>query len=313
MTALRGEWRKNYPLSRLSSWRVGGPAEELFLPADLEDMSAFYRQDKRAAKSFFLGYGSNLLVRDGGIPGVVVRTAPGLSALRREEDGRIYAEAGAACAKLARFGAAAGFSDAAFLAGVPGTVGGALAMNAGCEGAEIWDYVDEAVTLDKTGARRRPAKDFAPGYRSLKPKRGKGAPVFAAAYLRFAPGDAAKARARVRELLRNRAAAQPLASANCGSVFCNPPGGHAAKLIEACGLKGARIGGAEVSRKHANFIINRGGATAADIENLLLRVQKEVRQKTKIALAAEVRIVGKAASEIGKSAPKKPASKKAAR
>ncbi len=294
MTALRGEWRKNYPMARLSLWRVGGPAEMLFLPADLDDMRVFYENDSRAASAFFLGYGSNLLVRDGGIGGVVVRAAPGLSALRLEKDGSVYAEAGAACAKLARLCAAAGFAGAAFAAGIPGTVGGALAMNAGCEGAEIWDYVEEVWVCEKGGFYRRTARDFLIGYRSVR-RLGGGGVFFAAARLRFAAGDAAAARARLRALIRRRNESQPVGTANCGSVFCNPPGGHAAKLIEECGLKGMCAGGAEVSRKHANFIINCGGATAADIENLLIRVRREVREKKNIALAPEVRIAGRPA------------------
>lgn len=294
MTALRGELRKNCPMARFCSWKVGGPAETLFMPADMDDMRAFYENDSRAGSAFFLGYGSNLLVRDGGIGGVVVRSAPGLSALRLEEDGRVYAEAGAACAKLARFCASSGFAGAAFAAGIPGTVGGALAMNAGCEGAEIWDYVDEVWVCEKGGFYRRTAADFCVGYRSVK-RRGGGGVFFAAARFRFASGDAAFARRRVRELLRRRGESQPIGEANCGSVFCNPPGGHAAKLIEECGLKGIRAGGAEVSRKHANFIVNRGGATAADIENLILRVQNEVREKKNIVLEPEVRIAGRAA------------------
>lgn len=297
MNAPRGEWKRNFPMSRLSAWRVGGPADSLFLPADLDDMRAFYETDPRAGAAFVVGHGSNLLVRDGGIGGVVARVAPGLSRLHLEEDGSIYAEAGAGCPKLARLAANAGFVDAAFLAGVPGTVGGAAAMNAGCEGGEIWNYVEEAAVLEKGGLRTRPRKDFIAGYRSLKMKDGGAIPFFAALRLRFSPGDAAAARAAVREMLRRRAETQPLASANCGSVFCNPPGGFAAKLIDECGLKGARIGGAVVSQKHANFILNDRRASAADIENLIFFVRDKVREQTGIALSPEVRIVGRGAKE----------------
>lgn len=291
MTALRGEWRKNYPLSRLSTWRVGGPAEHLFLPADLADLIAFYECDERAAAAFIIGHGSNLLVRDGGIGGVVVRPAPGLSQLRLE-DGLIYSEAGVGCPKLARFAATAGFSEAAFFAGVPGTIGGALAMNAGCEGSETWRYVEKVLVLQAGGGCVRPAADFHTGYRSVRADDDEK-PLFAAAWLGFAAGDSKTARARVRALLRKRNQAQPTGAATCGSVFCNPPGDYAGRLIERCGLKGAAVGGAQVSEKHANFIVNCGGATAADIENLLYWVRNSVRRQTGVELTPEVRIVGK--------------------
>ncbi|MGI9297004.1 MAG: UDP-N-acetylmuramate dehydrogenase [Gammaproteobacteria bacterium] len=300
MTALRGEWRRNFPMSRLSAWRVGGPAEELFLPADLDDMRAFYETGSRARTAFVIGHGSNLLVRDGGIGGVVARAAPGLSVLRVEKDGRIYAEAGAGCPKLARLAADAGFAEAAFLAGVPGTVGGAAAMNAGCEGGEIWTYVEEAAVLEDGGLRVRPRADFSAGYRSISMKDGAATPFFAAVRLRFSPGDPSAARARVRAMLRRRARTQPVGSANCGSVFCNPPGGFAAKLIDECGLKGARVGGATVSQKHANFIVNDRRATAADIENLIFIVREKVRARTGVLLSPEVRIAGR---KIDSAAP----------
>ena len=305
MTALRGEWRRNFPMSRLSSWRVGGPAEALFLPADLDDMRAFYETDSRARTALVVGHGSNLLVRDGGVGGATVRVAPGLSAMRLEDGGRIYAEAGAGCPKLARFAADAGFSEAAFLAGVPGTVGGAAAMNAGCEGGEIWNYVEEALVFEDGGARVRPRSDFAAGYRAVAMADGSAAPFFAAVRLRFQPGAPSAARAKMRAMLRRRARSQPLGSANCGSVFCNPPGGFAAKLIDECGLKGTRIGGAAVSEKHANFIINDRRAAASDIEELIFFVREKVREQTGVSLSPEVRIVGRYATQNARAAAKK--------
>ena len=280
-------------MSRLSSWRVGGPADELFLPADLDDMRAFYESDSRAKTAFMIGHGSNLLVRDGGIEGVVLRVAPGLSVLRLEEDGRIYAEAGAGCPKLAKFAAAAGFAEAAFLAGVPGTVGGAAAMNAGCEGSEIWQFAEEAIVLENGALRIRPREDFAIRYRNVQMQNGSAVPFFAALRLRFTEGDSSSARKAVRDHLRRRAESQPVGSANCGSVFCNPPGDFAARLIDECGLKGTRIGGATVSQKHANFIVNDRGATAADIENLIYAVRDKVHSRTGVLLQTEVRIVGR--------------------
>lgn len=288
--SLRGAWRKNFSMARLSSWRAGGPAERLYMPADAEDMAAFHRE--HGAGDLYVGHGSNLLVRDGGVEGVVVRSAPGLSALRIEDDGAVYAEAGVGCPKLARFAASAGFAEAAFLAGVPGTVGGALAMNAGCEGSEIWDFVEEASIAEGGELRACPRSEFEAGYRRLS-HQGGGSPFFAGARLRFAPSSPESARARIRALLARRRETQPLGEANCGSVFRNPPGGAAGALIEQCGLKGKAVGNARVSEKHANFIINAGGATAADIEELIEAVQEEVRQRTGVNLEPEVTIAGR--------------------
>ena len=288
---MRGRWRHHYPMSRLASWRVGGPAREFFEPADLAALSDFCRHDERAAKTLFVGHGSNLLVRDGGIDGVVARIPPGVSEMRLQEGG-VYVEAGVGCPKLARFAAAAGFADAAFLVGVPGTVGGALNMNAGCHGDEIWRHVTRVLVLEKGGSVERRADDFDIGYRRVRAKNGK-APIFAAAWLHFAPPTSATAaRARVQAMLQARKQTQPIGAASCGSVFCNPPGQAAGFLIESCGLKGHAVGGAVVSAKHANFIINTGPATAADIEQLILLTQQVVADKTGILLQPEVSIVG---------------------
>ena len=209
-----------------------------------------------------LGLGSNTLVRDGGVRGtVIVMHDPG--AALAVADGLIYAEAGAASPKLARFAATHGCAEAEFLAGVPGTVGGALAMNAGCYGGETWRYVARVEVLDRDGALRRAhagrLRDRLP---ARAPRRRRRAPdgIFTAAWFRFPPGDGEAARARIKELLAQRIATQPLSLPNAGSVFRNPPGDHAARLIESCGLKGYAIGGARVSEKHANFIVNPDGS-----------------------------------------------------
>jgi UDP-N-acetylmuramate dehydrogenase len=210
----------------------------------------------------------------------------------------IYSEAGAASPKLARFAATHGCADAEFLAGVPGTVGGALAMNAGCYGGETWRYVARVEVLSREGrfAVRTPA-DYSIGYRSVR--RADGAPpdgIFTAAWFRFPLGDVAKGRARIKELLTKRIATQPLSLPNAGSVFRNPPNDHAARLIESCGLKGYAIGDACVSEKHANFIVNpEGRAKAADIEALIAHVRDTVRAQTGVDLEPEVRVVGEAA------------------
>jgi UDP-N-acetylmuramate dehydrogenase len=294
---LRGQLRCDEPMSRHTSWRVGGPADRTYLPADLEDLRAFLGGLPPGEPVLVVGLGSNLLVRDGGIRGTVVFMHQGLQALRLDEgrNGRplVYAEAGVASPKVARFAANHGFEGAEFLAGIPGTVGGALAMNAGCYGSETWDVVDRVLTLDRTGRlRERRAGDYEIGYRHCRRKGNGQQEWFAAAWLTLAPGDGEAARQRVKELLVRRIASQPLDRPNAGSVFRNPPGDHAARLIESCGLKGYTVGDAQVSTKHANFIVNRGNATAADVEGVIARVQATVESRTGIALVREVFIVG---------------------
>jgi UDP-N-acetylmuramate dehydrogenase len=292
--ALRGTLTRDAPLARHTTWRAGGRADVLYLPADRDDLATFVRQWARPAPLTIIGLGSNLLIRDGGVRGaVVVMHDPG--AMLAIQDGLTYSDAGAACPKLARFAALHGCADAEFLAGIPGTVGGALAMNAGCYGGETWRHVARVETLDRDGgfAMRTPDA-FGIGYRTVVERDGSALEaIFQAAWFRFPPGDARAGRARIRELLARRIATQPLSMPNAGSVFRNPPGDHAARLIEACGLKGFTIGGARVSEKHANFIVNpERKARAADIEALIVHVRSVVREKTGIELEPEVRIVG---------------------
>ncbi len=290
---MRGVLTYNEPMSRHTSWQVGGPAERFYRPADVADLAEFLAGLPAGEPVMVVGLGSNLLVRDGGIRGTVVLTHHALQGLALEADGCVYAEAGVADAKVARFASRHDLTGAEFLAGIPGTVGGALAMNAGCYGAETWDIVTEVETVDRRGVRRRRRKgDFTVGYRHVAPKvEGEW---FVAARFRLAPGKGETSRQRVRELMTQRAKSQPLAQPNAGSVFRNPAGDHAGRLIEACGLKGAREGGAQVSEKHANFIVNTGGATAADIERLIGRVRDTVRERCGVELVSEVRIVGEA-------------------
>ncbi len=296
-TGLRGTLVHNAPLARYTSWRSGGHADLLFRPADRDDLAAFLRHYPATDPLLVLGLGSNTLVRDGGVRGaVIVMHNPG--AMLAVADSLIYADAGLASPKLARFAAMHGCAEAEFLAGIPGTIGGALAMNGGCYGGETWRYVVRVECIDRHGefAIRTPG-DFTIGYRTVRERNG--APVgsvFSAAWFRFPEGDAVKARARIKELLRKRIATQPLALPNAGSVFRNPPGDHAARLIEACGLKGRKVGEAQVSVLHANFIVNPGGhARATDIEALIGVVRATVREKTGIDLEPEVRIVGEPA------------------
>jgi UDP-N-acetylmuramate dehydrogenase len=288
----RGKIATDVPMAAHVSWRAGGRAAIAYTPCDLNDLAAFIGATRHDEARLMVGLGSNLLVREGGYPGTVIFTHGALRELRVEGD-EVYAEAGVASPKLARFAANQGLTEAEFLAGVPGTVGGALAMNAGCHGGETWRYVSRVLTIDSRGVlhQRTPA-DFAIGYRHVGHL---SAPdeIFAAAWFRFPRGDAEQARERIRTLLQRRIDTQPLQLPNAGSVFRNPPGDHAARLIEAAGLKGACEGGAQVSEKHANFIVNRdGSASASGIEMLIGRVKAEVAAKFGVELVREVRIVG---------------------
>jgi UDP-N-acetylmuramate dehydrogenase len=292
---LRGELRQAEPMGRHVTWRTGGRADRSYSPADLHDLAAFLRQLPPEEPLLFVGLGSNLLVRDGGWRGTVILMH---GASRRPElrDGKIYAEAGVASPKVARFAAMHDLEGGEFLAGIPGTVGGALAMNAGCYGGETWDVVDHVATIDRRGEMTVRGRDeFDIGYRHCAPKTP-GEEWFAAAWFRFKPGDGETSRAVMKELLARRIATQPLALPNAGSVFRNPPKHHAARLIESCGLKGFERGGARVSEKHANFIVNpKGAGSAADIEWLILHIQEKVKEETRVRLVPEVKIVGEPA------------------
>jgi UDP-N-acetylmuramate dehydrogenase len=286
---LRGELRLNESLQRYNTWRIGGPARQMYLPADVDDLVAFLRTLPPDEPLLWLGLGSNLLIRDGGFHGTVILLQGRLNDLRVHDD-TVYAEAGVACAKVARECARADLSGAAFLAGIPGTMGGALAMNAGAFGGETWRIVATASTIDRHGRiRERRAEEFQVAYREV---RRPAEEWFLACTLQLKYGDSAGEQAAIRALLDRRAATQPTGQPSCGSTFRNPPGDHAARLIEASGLKGCRLGGAEVSTKHANFIINTGSASAADIENLISHVRAEVQRCQGVTLQTEVHMVG---------------------
>jgi UDP-N-acetylmuramate dehydrogenase len=288
----RGTLRYNTSLSQFTSWRVGGPAERFYRPADLEDLQYFLSSLPADEPLVWLGLGSNLLVRDGGIRGTVIALHGGLTQLQRIADTVVRAEAGIPSAKMARFCAQQGLSGVEFMAGIPGTFGGALAMNAGAFGGETWDRVIAVETIDRLGMiRLRNADEFRAKYRNVT---GLGEEEwFVAGQLRLEPSKPREAMVKIRSLLACRSELQPTGVASCGSVFRNPKGDYAARLIELAGLKGIAIGGAEVSEKHANFIVNRGHARAADIETLIHHVQSQVEQATGIHLIPEVRVVGK--------------------
>ncbi len=277
------------PMSKHTSWHAGGPADLFFTPRDAKDLSAFLRQLPSGVPVLWIGLGSNLLVRDGGVRGAVVATHGALSALERVGATRVYAEAGVPCARLARQSVKWGLGPAEFFAGIPGTLGGALAMNAGAWGGETWRHVIEVDVFDRRGMRRtRTPADYDIGYRHV---RGPADEWFIAARMEFEHKPGANEDA-IRELLEKRKQTQPIGEWSCGSVFTNPPGDHAARQIESAGLKGFRIGDASVSEMHANFIINHGAARAADIEAVILHVQRTVAAVHHIDLSTEVRIVG---------------------
>lgn len=292
LPAVRGQLLQKESLAAYTSWRTGGVAEWLFLPADAADLAAFLAGLPEEMTVTCLGLGSNVLVRDGGIPGVVVVTQGRLQAVNCTGPTEIRAEAGVSCATLARFASRLGLSGLEFLAGIPGTVGGALAMNAGCYGGETWQRVIRVETVSRSGCRHeREASEYVTRYRQVShPAKNEW---FLAGHFHLTPGDRSVSLASIKTLLEKRNASQPTGLPNCGSVFRNPVGDYAARLIEVCGLKRFSIGGAIVSEKHANFIINDGTATARDIETLIGHIMQTVFSHTGIMLQPEVHLLGK--------------------
>ena len=286
---VQGELRQREPMERHTSWRVGGPADWYFVPASVDDLKSFLQDLDRDVPVFWFGVGSNLLVRDGGIRGVVIAAARLLRDIERIDPFAVRAGSGVPCTQLARQCIRWGLGPSEFFAGIPGTVGGALAMNAGAHGGETWERVESVRTIDRAGEihERAPA-EYSVGYRSVT---GPPNEWFLEATFRFDPETTASIET-LNAMLERRKSTQPLGLPSCGSVFRNPAGDHAARLIEAAGLKGFAVGGAEVSDKHANFIINRGDATAADIESLIEHVRDTVRERHGVDLQHEVRIVG---------------------
>ena len=286
---LKGELKINEPLSRYNSWRVGGPAKQLYRPTDRHDLALFLQQLPEDEPVLWVGLGSNLLIRDGGFAGTVVVTAGTLQTVDIR-DNEITAEVGLYCSKLAKQAAKAGLKGAAFWAGIPGTLGGALAMNAGAHGTETWDSVVEVTTIDKQGELHQyPAEAFDVRYRHVSLPENQW---FVAAKMQFEHGDSDAELELIRELLKKRNTSQPTNQPCAGSVFRNPPGDFSGRLIEASGLKGLTVGGASVSDKHANFIVNNGEATAADIETLIADVQQRVELEHGVKLIPEVHIIG---------------------
>jgi UDP-N-acetylmuramate dehydrogenase len=279
----------NEPMADHTSWRVGGPADLFFTPESLEELQAFLADLPDETVVHWLGLGSNVLVRDGGIRGAVISTSRLPRLLEQVDDVRVLASAGVPCNTLARRCARWRLGPAAFFAGIPGTVGGALAMNAGAFDGETWDRVERVATIDRHGRlHERPRDEFEISYRTVV---GAAGQWFVSALFAFEPG-AEDRTSEISALLKRRGATQPVGKPSAGSVFRNPQGDHAGRLIEAAGLKGARVGGAVVSDKHANFIINTGDASADDIERLIEHVRATVLQASGVELELEVRVIG---------------------
>lgn len=290
LVELKGELTLNESLKMLNSWHVGGPAKAIYRPSCLFDLSQFLQKMPDDEPIVWLGLGSNVLIRDGGINATVILTQGLLNEMYLLSDHVLRVEAGVTCAKVAKFSTKHALKDAAFMAGIPGTMGGALAMNAGAFGGETWNIVSKVETINRRGQISvRDAASFEVGYRSVSMP---AQTWFVAAHLLLTPGDTSVLEQEIKALLAKRALTQPIGLPSCGSVFRNPPGDHAARLIESIGLKGYAIGGAQVSPKHANFIINTGTATSADIEALIYWVEAQVLEKTGVALIREVKIIG---------------------
>jgi UDP-N-acetylmuramate dehydrogenase len=288
---LQGKALQKESLAAYTSWRVGGPADCIYIPANLTDLTTFLQAIPSEIPLEWLGLGSNTLIRDGGVEGVVIVTQGALNAISQPGATCVRAEAGVASAQIARHTARLGLVGLEFMAGIPGTVGGALAMNAGCYGAETWQHVSKVETINRAGIIKiRTPAEYEIAYRHVK---GPAEEWFVAAHFDLQQGEKTHALENIRVLLEKRNLAQPTSWPNGGSVFRNPPGDFAGRLIESCGLKGTTIGDARVSEKHANFIVHEGAATAADIEALILHVADSVREQLGVRLTREVCIIGK--------------------
>lgn len=295
---VRGQLLRGESLAPFTWFRVGGPADTLFLPADAEDLAQFLAALPKEVPVLPIGVGSNLIVRDGGVPGVVVRLAGrAFAQIEPLPDARIKAGAGALDSMVAKAAAKAGVEGLEFYAGIPGTIGGALTMNAGCYGRETKDVLVEATALTRTGERKIiPASAFGFTYRrNALPQEL----IFLDATFQGAPADPAEIQARMKEITERRESTQPIREKTGGSTFKNPilPSGEklsAWKLVDEAGMRGYRRGAAQVSEKHANFLINTGEASAADIEGLGEDVRAAVKEKHGIELEWEIKRVGRA-------------------
>ena len=281
---------KNVSLTKFNSWKVGGNAENFVICSNINFLCELIKNNKVQKPIKFIGLGSNILVRDNGVKGTTIIMHKGLNNFFKEEE-LFYSEAGLSCSKFSKLIAKEGYTDSAFLSGIPGTIGGALAMNAGCYGFEIWSYVKKVLMINVNGELiERGLNDFNVGYRKILKENE--AENFVGAWFSFPKGKKIEAEEDIRKLLAHRKRTQPLSWPSAGSTFKNPDNNHAAKLIEDCGLKGFKIGDAKISEKHANFIINLGAAKAKDIEDLINHIKKIVLKEKNIKLIPEVEIIG---------------------
>ena len=297
---VRGKLTPNRPLGPLTWFKVGGPAELLFQPADEEDLARFLAGLEEGIPVSVFGAGSNLLVRDGGVPGVVIRLGRGFNSITREgvaEDCLIRAGAMALDIQVARFALEHGIEGLTFLRGIPGTIGGALRMNAGAHGGELKDVLVSARAIDRRGrVHEVAAEELGMSYRhSAAPEDW----IFTSALLRGRPGEKEEIARHMEEIQAMREGAQPIRARTGGSTFRNPEGRRAWELIDAAGLRGVRVGGAQVSEKHCNFFINTGDATAAELEALGELVRALVRETSGVSLHWEIRRMGVPAAEEG--------------
>lgn len=299
---MRGILKLNEPLAPHTSWHIGGLADKYFRPADTEDLAAFLKTEVKENEPItWLGLGSNVLIADSGIRGVLIHTLAqtGSSAIRVSESETnkdkmlIWVDAGVTCAKLAKYCAKAGLLGGEFFAGIPGTVGGALAMNAGAWGGETWRLIKQVEVINRLGERTfRFPEEYTIGYRTAKKINKDSEEWFVTGCFEFERGDPEIATQKIKALLQERTAKQPIGVFSCGSVFKNPEGDHAGRLIEASQLKGFTIGGAQISPKHANFILNLGTAKAQDVLALIKHIQTVIFKEHQIHLEPEVKVLG---------------------
>ncbi len=286
---VKGNLRKNISLKEYNTWKVGGKAEYFFEPHDLEDLKIFLNLTLDE-KVTFLGNGSNVLIRDSGIKGYVVCLKKSLNNFHIDGKNKFIFEAGLSCMKIAQISAKENFTGLEFLCGVPGTLGGALKMNAGCYGGNIWDNVFEVILINKKGDLvKRTKDDFKIGYRNVELDKNN---FFVSASFKLKKNKMSNSQNIIKDFLKDRRSNQPTGLPSCGSVFKNPKNLYAAKILDSLGLKGYRIGGAYVSEKHANFIITEKSAKSEDIEKLISFIQKKVYEDKKISLETEVKFIG---------------------
>ena len=291
MNSVKGIFLKNESMANHTSWRCGGNAAFFFEPRSIQDLAVFLASFEEKREIYWVGLGSNLLVRDRGFDGVIISTAKFLNKIEwQSEYSKLNVECGVSCAKIARESVKKNMQGLEFLIGIPGTIGGALKMNAGANGNDTWQSIKSVDVISREGKIQKLDRGaFDPGYRKINGQNQ----WFVKASFELEPNQKKDGPAKIKKFLSNRKVSQPIGFFSCGSVFINPKDQFAGKLIEECGLKGLRIGGAVVSEKHANFILNDKKASATDIEDLIELVRDTVYKKTGITLEREVKIIGK--------------------